>query len=205
MKYLILNVNGVIEYIDGPSEDSLKWLQEKVGGYIEGLSLNGTAYAYINKQGKMERLPINKIATLLMHTIAVGNGLPFWEDCIMGNMVISGNADNVGKDTEVPVEFARAVQELGLNFHRVRAVDAKENQIRKVAAALNLEVTKRITSGDDHFKHFATFELSGDSEAIYKAANQIHEGAVEVCSVKSHKDFKKPYLRIESVWCDVTG
>ncbi len=81
-----------------------------------------------------------------------------------------------------------------------------EKQIREVAERFGLEVYKRITTGNDH-AHFATFELTGPAERI-RAARPCLDipkdfGGIVRTSNRIHPDFGKPYVEVQSVWCEV--
>lgn len=85
--YSEIDVNGLTD------------LQKAVNGYIEGISLGGTLFGYINEEGKLRGLPINQLATR------------FWksrrgvDDVICGNLVVVGVADKDGNDTECDVAY----------------------------------------------------------------------------------------------------
>jgi hypothetical protein len=80
--------------------EDLSGMQAAVGGYIEVIDLGPlTASLIINEEGKLERRPINRRATLL-----------FWllfpsvrhRDVIVGDVLIVGHPDNQGNTTDAP-------------------------------------------------------------------------------------------------------
>lgn len=80
--------------------EGLSGMQAAVGGYIEILDLGPlTASLVVNEEGKLEKLPINRRATLL-----------FWllfpsvrhHDVIVGDVLIVGHPDKEGNTTDVP-------------------------------------------------------------------------------------------------------
>jgi len=106
-------VRVLIVYPDLPAETKditakLKTFQEIVGGYIEGVSpVRGTVrwHAYCNEEGKLQGLPINRIAT----NIAVAAG---WTttDLLVGPVVFLGDVESddeedEGGEADVPQEL----------------------------------------------------------------------------------------------------
>ena len=73
-----INSSGSIERIGWPekSEAELEWMQKQVGGYIETVSCNGPIMI-INEEGKINRLPVNTLATMIygMGDFIAGNTL----------------------------------------------------------------------------------------------------------------------------------
>lgn len=81
----------------------LSAMQAAVGGYIEFVDLGPlTASMVVNEEGKLEKRPINRRATLL-----------FWllfptmrhRDVIVGDVLIVGHPDDVGNTTDVPADL----------------------------------------------------------------------------------------------------
>jgi hypothetical protein len=100
--------------------NELKDYQEKVGGWIEAVRLVGGATGYINEEGKLEGLPMNKVATVLFYAVIRGgafeaeipwispaNGGVF--DFIAGPMIVVGAADEEGNDTDITPEIRKLV------------------------------------------------------------------------------------------------
>ncbi len=82
--------------------ENLAGMQAAVGGYIEILDLGPlTASLVVNEEGKLEKLAINRRATLL-----------FWmlfpsirgRDVILGDVLIVGYPDKQGNTTDAPKE-----------------------------------------------------------------------------------------------------
>lgn len=96
-------VKGVVLFSNGTYEErefkQLKDLQDGVGGYIESVRFydgNGNAYAnaYVNEEGLLVGLPQNPMAGAL--SFLLGNN-----PILVGNMVILGNTDKEGWDTDI--------------------------------------------------------------------------------------------------------
>jgi hypothetical protein len=77
--------------------------REIVGGYLEAVSLDSpSSTLYVNEQGKLNDLPINPRATMLLR--AHQPALRFF-DYIAGDALLTGPVDEQGDDTNVPDEF----------------------------------------------------------------------------------------------------
>lgn len=91
---------GVILYPDNTYQekefDGLKDLQDAVGGLIEHLPLRG-ASAFINEDGKRLELDFNNLATL---TALLSGSITYWDN-IKGNMVLVGESDDEGENTDI--------------------------------------------------------------------------------------------------------
>ena len=87
------------------SEGSLEKLQSAVGGYIQMVEI-GPYSMYLNEEGKMIGLPVNRLATALWES-EYGAGT----DIIVGNAVFCGPPDDEGEDTSLSIdqfyEFAK--------------------------------------------------------------------------------------------------
>ena len=95
-KALLISVDGSVKRI---LVNGLKDLQAHVGGYIEGIYLNGGGnLAYVNEEGKLRGLPVNKRASMFIHDKGARVQT---HDFIVGNMVIVGAPDENGEDTDV--------------------------------------------------------------------------------------------------------
>lgn len=84
---------------DPHDTSSLETMQELVGGYLESAPVfDRKLTMYCNEEGKLLGLPINFVASLLIH--------PEVDDLIMGDVLIVGGPDEEGYDTDLP-PFAR--------------------------------------------------------------------------------------------------
>ena len=107
--------DGTVEYLEvsGTSSEQYKQIIEQLGGgYMEGLTLSATAFAYIDEDGKSKGLPPNPIATELCTQLGTGLSRA---DFISGTMLIFGGADKDGENTECPphiYHLASAIREL---------------------------------------------------------------------------------------------
>ncbi len=84
---LLVKTSGVMEKITIPKKNSLKFLQEKVGGYIEivGIQEDDRREGYkqysgmiVNEEGKMTELKDNPVATSIYND-------PY--DCVVGDAI----------------------------------------------------------------------------------------------------------------------
>ncbi|BAS17577.1 hypothetical protein AHiyo8_58800 [Arthrobacter sp. Hiyo8] len=89
--------------------ENLAGMQAAVGGYIEIIDLGPLmASLIINEEGKLEKLPINRRATLL-----------FWllfpsirhRDAIVGDVLIVGHPDKDGNTTDAPANVVELLFE----------------------------------------------------------------------------------------------
>ena len=79
--------------------------QERVGGPIQVINLDDPpASLYLNEEGKLVELPVNRRATLLLW--GHHRGLRY-EDIIVGDAFLVGVPDRRGRDTNVPDEFIK--------------------------------------------------------------------------------------------------
>lgn len=102
IKAIVVHADGLIRRVDVRGYDGLV---ELVGGYIEHLPF-GDGSAWINENGKADGLPFNKAATDLCRKFKVGIAT---DDFIVGNMVVTGPADEEGEDTDVTEKMARKI------------------------------------------------------------------------------------------------
>ena len=75
-------------------EDDFTTYQKVVGGYIEGI-ITGDFTMYVNEEGVLDGLPLNRVATAFIED-ATGRGLD-----IYGPVIILGPPDSEGNDTSV--------------------------------------------------------------------------------------------------------
>jgi len=69
------------------------------GGWIEGLRLADDAFAYVDEEGIMKKLPYNAVATELCTFLETGLQQG---DFIKGTMIVVGSPDENGDDTDCP-------------------------------------------------------------------------------------------------------
>ena len=113
---LVVPVEGPITEIElDPDASNLKTLQAAVGGYIEAvaipsfISCDDQATAYVNEEGKLLGLPVNRRATDFF-VPAVGL---FWGDYIAGPLVLAGFDPETGEYTALPKTI----------IHRIRLIE----------------------------------------------------------------------------------
>jgi hypothetical protein len=95
-------------------QGGLAHCQRLVGGYIQVINLdNPPCSMYLNEDGKVQELPLNKRATAVMW---VHNPVFFEHDIIVGDALITGPPDDQGYDTDVP----KVLEQLLLNCEGVR-------------------------------------------------------------------------------------
>lgn len=101
MKALVIKPGestGELRDVDG----SLAGLQEIVGGYIEGVSGRPGWHAYVNEEGKIMGLAVNRQATRIAYELGWPVG-----DVVAGPAVFLGNGPD-GEEGDLP-EFALKV------------------------------------------------------------------------------------------------
>lgn len=89
IRAVIVTPDGVIRLTDIDNE--LSAFQQVVGGYIEGV-YGEDFTVYVNEEGLLQRLPINRYVT----------ALPEIPPVLVGTALIVGAADEEGYDTDVP-------------------------------------------------------------------------------------------------------
>lgn len=107
MKGLVILSNGdcfVEEFVDVEHAQN-----QYINGWLEGIRLDG-AFAYVDEEGKLKKLPINRVATEFVSVDRVG----FKDyDAICGNMVVFGEVGPDGEhDTDCPnalISIARLI------------------------------------------------------------------------------------------------
>ena len=101
-KAIVIKTNGQVESMDMAS---LEDLQKAVGGYIEAININWENRAltvYCNEEGRVHELPINMACCIWLSK----NGMyPALETPIHGDVVVIGECDDEGKDTDVPEDL----------------------------------------------------------------------------------------------------
>jgi len=90
---LVIGTDSSVSFadLDAP-EGSYKVLSNAVGGWIECVAISDDLTMWCNEEGKLDGLPVNDIATKIFQNRfgAV--------DVIMGNVVLTGGADDEGDD-----------------------------------------------------------------------------------------------------------
>ena len=109
MKAVVLDVDEqdgmIIEFthvVDYSLEQSLEFLQGAVGGYIEGIYFRDGGVGYLNEEGKLNGLQINRAATIL----AQQQQAIMPEDFIAGPLVLCGTK---GEYNDEPLEWMLAL------------------------------------------------------------------------------------------------
>jgi hypothetical protein len=92
-------------------DGSYKSVSDAVGGYIEHITLDGVfeGYSlYVNEEGKLLNLPINKVATAIWERV-----FGVYTDIIVGNAVlVSSQTDDEGNELPLTIEQVEQVVEL---------------------------------------------------------------------------------------------
>jgi hypothetical protein len=86
--------------------NELSILQAEVGGYVEAITMPSGRIMWVNEEGLMKGLPLNRLATTLLHRLGAVTSVR-----ILGNAVITGPADSNGDTrslTAAEVEELRA-------------------------------------------------------------------------------------------------
>lgn len=114
MKALVVKTDGTYEVID--QEWNYDQINKAVGGWIEAVYFPGyKAEAYINEEGKILGLPENVVATNVWYN---SGAKVLLGDYLAGDVVIFGEVDEEGNNTEVPLEI---VAEISNEWERIFA------------------------------------------------------------------------------------
>lgn len=93
MKVLYISTNDAVTLRHSVDEFvSYETLSNAVGGMIEAVTLPSGITLWVNEEGKLNGLPVNKVATNLM-TRAFGQQF----DILVGNVIVTGGADDEGE------------------------------------------------------------------------------------------------------------
>ena len=81
---MIVKADSTEQLIEVPKENQLEWLQKKVGGYIEMISIMHEKYSYmiIDEEGKLKNKKKNNVAS----RVAFGMILP--TDYVVGTAIL---------------------------------------------------------------------------------------------------------------------
>lgn len=110
--YAIIRADDTIDMLGTDTQPSYDQIVQHVGGLLEGVAIQNTT-SYINEEGKIMGLPVNKIATVLAH--ADEAIMP--SDHICGDMVVFGPLDEDGEITSLHSTFVpRLMHELGVTL-----------------------------------------------------------------------------------------
>ena len=80
------------------AEFNLDFIQKIVGGWIEPVHLPNAGTMYCNEEGKIQKLPHNSIATIMLE-LAAG----ITDDWIAGDVVVVGPSDEKGDETDLTI------------------------------------------------------------------------------------------------------
>lgn len=108
-KALLIHENGVVENI---VYNDYKDLQKLVGGYIEGIHI-GESFAYVDEEGKLKGKDVNPLATKIWHDAARKYNYQV-NDFIVGKMVLTGQVDNEGNDTDIKQQIIDEIVSKGI-------------------------------------------------------------------------------------------
>ena len=110
--YAIIRADDTIDMLGTDIPPSYDQIVQHVGGWLEGVAIQNTA-SYINDEGKIMGLPVNKIATVLAHV----DEAIMPNDFICGDMVVFGPLDEDGEITTLHSTFVpRLMHELGITL-----------------------------------------------------------------------------------------
>ena len=116
---LRINTDFTTEILDLET-DSLKKLQEAVGGWVQAADLRDDLTLWCNEEGKL----INGMLTNVI-------GTHLWEksfgmtDVIMGDVVFTGGTDDEGDNLALPTAWLVQLQELAGKLHEAYEAEAK--------------------------------------------------------------------------------
>jgi hypothetical protein len=106
--------DGMVAAVELPQENELEFLQGVVGGWVQAVPLSGAfegMVLWVNEEGKFD-------SSLRLNTIATD----FWvqsygnTDFIMGNALITGEADDEGETLGLTPTQASTVMSMALVF-----------------------------------------------------------------------------------------
>jgi hypothetical protein len=107
MKAVVIRTDNSKQVVEFTNDTSYKTLSEAVGGYIECVYLhNRNLDLWLNEEGKITGLPVNPKATGLWMEMY---GLT---DMIVGDVIITGTADEEGYTTGLTDEEVTQLLEL---------------------------------------------------------------------------------------------
>jgi hypothetical protein len=95
MKAVMIYPSGLV--VSAEVTDEVTALQQAVGGYFEPVRVDYGCLGLVNEDGRRLRLPFNRIASAIAHTT------------IVGNMLVSGAADDHGDLTDVSEQVAESL------------------------------------------------------------------------------------------------
>lgn len=96
VKALVITADGMVEArVIVPDLDTL---QAIVGGLIECVSLASDCHLYCSEEGKLDGLPVNAAATMLVEHCRPGF---MSRDVIVGDVVVLGSSPD-GEEADVP-------------------------------------------------------------------------------------------------------
>ena len=89
---------------------------EYLEGYLELVSLSKDCCMYVNEMGKLDGLPVNRIATEIARFIN-----PDFNDVIAGNAIFCGPPDDDGEDTPLNKPMVEAMQVMYRSlYHQIK-------------------------------------------------------------------------------------
>jgi hypothetical protein len=95
-----------------PMDGQLQALQDILGGYIEATySADATLTFWINEEGKLHGLPVNRFATAVWWLF---NPAAINQDVLVGPVLITGGPDHNGDTLPIPDEAAATMGRLYL-------------------------------------------------------------------------------------------
>ena len=100
-KAVLITAEGSVTAIEIDPDTELTQLQARVAGDVEVLRLKGIDM-WCNDLGKRQMLPFNRLATVLYMYEAKNL------DVIMGDVVITGPADDEGESRSISLEAVKA-------------------------------------------------------------------------------------------------
>ena len=115
---LRINTDFTTEVLDNET-DSLKKLQEAVGGWVQAADLRDDLTLWCNEEGKLIGLTPNIIGTHLYEkNFAV-------TDTIMGDIVFTGGTDDEGDNLALPTAWLVQLQELAAKLRKAYEAEAE--------------------------------------------------------------------------------
>lgn len=126
MSYTVtLGTNGDIIIGPYPDSESLKFMQETVGGYVEHLDITCKGFGldmWVNEEGLLKSLPYNALASYIVNQTWIEHHVPVDEPYIVGDIVITGGTPD-GDARGLTLDEMRAIARMSEDFAALYGID----------------------------------------------------------------------------------
>lgn len=121
---ITLSTNGDIIISPYP-DNSLQFMQDMVGGYIEHLDITCKGFdldMWVNEEGLLTGLPYNAFASYIVNQTWIENHVPVDEPYIVGDIVITGGTPD-GDSRGLTLDELRAVADMAKSYAALYGID----------------------------------------------------------------------------------